>query len=88
MAYFGRAFTIVAQSRYGRYCKVLCNSYNTITKERDSNGSMSTKDNVSVNPNTGITSIRVLKTSTGPFENADMRKQSTDRVEDIWIMNY
>lgn len=56
--------------------------HNTITEERDRNGSLGTKNIVSVDPNKEVASIREIKTLSDSFEEAEMHRQGRDRAED------
>lgn len=56
--------------------------HKAIIEKRDRDGFLGTKNIVSVDLNTEVTPIRVIKTLSDPFEEAEIHRQSTDRVAD------
>lgn len=62
--------------------KCCVNLPNIIAEERNGDGRMSTTNIVSVDPNATVSPIRVLKAPADSFEEAELYRLTTDRVED------
>lgn len=81
IAHLGCVFAIVHRADTENILKCCVVLHNIVTKERESNGSMGTKNIGSVDSNAEITPATLSKTLTDPFRKAEMYRQSKGKVK-------